>query len=199
MWLKWLIDRVGAFIILLILFPLLLAIAVAIKVRMPGPIFYRQVRSGKNAKPFSILKFRTMIVGAEHMGLGMITEKNDARIPPLGNFLRRWSLDELPQLWNVLVGDMSLIGPRPTIPAQVAEYTDRQRRRLEMWPGISGWAQVNGRNELSWPERIEHDIWYIDHWSLWLDIRIVFRTFGVLLKGDDVYASDVKKFEIRGK
>ncbi|MBV9463409.1 MAG: sugar transferase, partial [Verrucomicrobiae bacterium] len=123
--------------------------------------------------------------------------KDDPRIPPLGAFLRRWSLDELPQLWNVLTGDMSLVGPRPTVLSQVEQYTERQKRRLEVRPGLTGWAQIHGRNELSWPERIEMDIWYIDHWSLGLDLKILARTVGVLLRPQNVYASDLKKFELK--
>lgn len=192
-------DRVVSFIVLILLLPVFLLIAIAIKIAMPGPIFFRQIRVGQRGHEFQVLKFRTMVVGAEKIGLGLLIEKDDKRIPPLGAFLRRWSLDELPQIWNVLKGDMSLVGPRPTVPSQVAQYTEHQRRRLECLPGVTGWAQVNGRNELSWPERIELDIWYIDHWSLLLDLKILLRTPGLLLKGENVYASDLSKFEIGKK
>jgi len=196
---KAILDRLIAALALLVLLPVFAAIAVAIKIAMPGPVFFRQARVGREGVEFRLCKFRTMVVGAESMGLGLLIEKNDARIPPLGGFLRRWSLDELPQFWNVLMGDMSLVGPRPTVASQVAQYTEHQRRRLEVRPGITGWAQVNGRNELSWPERIELDIWYIDHWSLLLDLKILLRTPGLLLKGENVYASDLSKFEIGKK
>lgn len=196
---KTILDRMAAAFALVLISPLLIVIALAIKIAMPGPIFFRQTRVGRGGREFSLLKFRTMVVGAEGMGLGLLIEKNDARIPPLGHLLRRWSLDELPQLWNVVCGDMSLVGPRPTVPSQVAQYTERQRRRLEVLPGLTGWAQVNGRNELSWPERIELDIWYIDHWSPALDLKILLRTPGLLLKGENVYASDLSKFEVGKK
>ncbi len=198
-WLKLVFDRVIAALVLLAFLPVFILIAAAIKALMPGPIFFRQVRVGCGGREFRVVKFRTMVIGAEKMGLGLLIEKDDARIPTLGRLLRRWSLDELPQLWNVLKGDMSLVGPRPTVPSQVSEYTERQRRRLECLPGLTGWAQVHGRNELSWPERIEMDIWYIDHWSLWLDLKILARTPGLLLKGENVYASDLGKFEIGKK
>jgi len=192
-------DRIVAALALLLLLPILILIAIAIKITMPGPVFFRQVRVGRGGHEFQVLKFRTMVVGAEKIGLGLLIEKDDKRIPPLGLFLRRWSLDELPQIWNVLKGDMSLVGPRPTVSSQVAQYTERQRRRLECLPGVTGWAQVNGRNELSWPERIELDIWYIDHWSPLLDLKILLRTPRLLLKGENVYASDLSKFEIGKK
>jgi lipopolysaccharide/colanic/teichoic acid biosynthesis glycosyltransferase len=197
--LKAVLDRLSAACLLIVLAPLLLLLAMAIKIAMPGPIFFRQTRVGRHSREFHVLKFRTMVVDAERQGLGLLIEKDDARIPPLGGFLRRWSLDELPQLWNILSGDMSLVGPRPTVPSQVAQYTDRQKRRLEVRPGLTGWAQINGRNELSWPERIELDIWYIDHWSLGLDFKILLKTPALLFKGEAVYASDLGKFEIKEK
>ena len=196
---KVLMDRIISLLALFFLLPIFLLIAIVIKIAMPGPVFFRQARVGRGGREFEVLKFRTMVVGAEKMGLGLLIEKDDKRIPPLGKFLRRWSLDELPQIWNVLKGDMSLVGPRPTVASQVAQYTERQRRRLECLPGLTGWAQINGRNELSWPERIELDIWYIDHWSLALDLKILAQTPGLLLKGENVYASDLSKFEIGKK
>ena len=195
---RWVEVVAAAVLLLLLILPLLL-IAVLIKLAMPGPVFYRQTRVGKDGSEFEVLKFRTMVVGAEKIGLGLLIEKDDKRIPPLGKCMRRWSLDELPQLWNVLIGDMSLVGPRPTIPSQVAQYTERQRRRLEVAPGITGWAQVNGRNELSWPERIEMDVWYIDHWSLLLDLKILAKTPALLFKGENIYASDLSKFDVKEK
>ena len=198
-WVKKAFDRIVAAFALLAVLPILMLIAAAIKIGMPGPVFFRQVRVGRGGREFQVVKFRTMVVGAEKTGLGLLIEKDDPRIPLLGRFLRRWSMDELPQLWNVLKGDMSLVGPRPTVPSQVAQYTERQRRRLECLPGLTGWAQVNGRNELAWPERIEMDIWYIDHWSLWLDFKILLRTPGLLLRGENVYASDLGKFEVKEK
>ena len=198
-WVKKAFDRIVAAFALLALLPILILIAAAIKIGMPGPVFFRQVRVGRGGREFQVVKFRTMVVGAEKTGLGLLIEQADPRIPLLGRFLRRWSMDELPQLWNVLKGDMSLVGPRPTVPSQVAQYTERQRRRLECLPGLTGWAQVNGRNELAWPERIEMDIWYIDHWSLWLDFKILLRTPGLLLRGENVYASDLGKFEVKEK
>ena len=195
---RWVEVVAAAVLLLLLILPLLL-IAALIKLAMPGPVFYRQTRVGKDGREFEVLKFRTMVVGAEKIGLGLLIEKDDKRIPPLGKCIRRWSLDELPQLWNVLIGDMSLVGPRPTIPSQVAQYTERQRRRLEVAPGITGWAQVNGRNELSWPERIEMDVWYIDHWSLLLDLKILAKTPALLFKGENIYASDLSKFDVKEK
>ena len=192
-------DRSISALALLLLPLVFILIAAAIKIAMPGPIFFRQVRVGRRGREYQVIKFRTMVVDAQKKGLGLLIDKGDSRIPPLGRFLRRWSLDELPQVWNVLKGDMSLVGPRPTVPSQVAQYTERQRRRLECLPGLTGWAQVNGRNELSWPERIELDIWYIDHWSLALDAKILFRTPELLLKGENVYASNLSKFEVKKK
>lgn len=173
--------------------PLLFIIAVAIKCDSRGPIFFCQTRVGKNGKEFTILKFRTMTVGAEKDGF--YTAENDVRITRVGRFLRATSLDELPQLFNILGGSMSVIGPRPTLPYQVEQYDAFQRRRLEVKPGVTGWAQVNGRNTLSWPERIRYDVWYVDNYSFWLDMRILARTFFVWLRGEGVYA-DKEKFKL---
>ena len=133
-------------------------------------MLYRQSRVGKDGVDFELLKLRTMVVGAETQGAGFAVDKGDTRITPAGRVLRRLSLDELPQLWNVVRGEMSLVGPRPTLRYQVERYTDRQRRRLEVKPGISGWAQVHGRAALPWDERIELDVWYVEHRSSWLDL-----------------------------
>jgi lipopolysaccharide/colanic/teichoic acid biosynthesis glycosyltransferase len=167
--------------------PLLGAAAIAIRVETAGPAIYRQRRVGRDGHEFDVLKLRTMVAGAERMGAGLAVDAGDARITRVGALLRRTSLDELPNLWNVLRGEMSLIGPRPTVPAQVAQYTERQRGRLAVRPGLTGWAQVNGRASLPWSERIELDLYYIEHRSLALDARIIARTARVLLGGGGVY------------
>jgi len=172
---------------LLVASPLLALAALAVRVETPGAVIFRQRRSGLHGREFDVLKLRTMVQGAEHMGAGLAVNENDARITRVGAFLRRTSLDELPNLVNVLRGDMSLIGPRPTLPAQVAQYTERQRGRLEIKPGITGWAQVNGRASLPWSERIELDLYYIEHRSLVLDAQILWRTIGMVLGGSDLY------------
>lgn len=170
---------------LTMLSPVLAGCALAIRRGSPGPVLFRQERVGKDGEPFEVLKFRTMVDRAEEQGTGYLVSKNDSRITREGAFLRRWSLDELPQLVNVLRGDMSIIGPRPTLAYQVEQYTAFQRRRLEVRPGITGWAQVNGRNSLSWPERIELDVWYVDHRSPRVDAEILARTALVMLRPDD--------------
>ena len=156
--------------------PILGAAAVAVKLTERGPVFYRQRRVGEDREEFELLKLRTMVVGAEKLGAGWAVDKDDPRITRAGRVLRRLSIDELPQLWNVIRGDMSLIGPRPTLAYQVERYTPRQRRRLEVKPGITGWAQVNGRAALPWDERIELDVWYVEHHSAWVDLKILART-----------------------
>ena len=163
--------------------PVLAVAALAIKLEDGGPVLYRQTRVGKDGEDFELLKLRTMVVGAESKGAGFAVNKGDTRITRVGRALRRLSLDELPQLWNVLRGDMSIIGPRPTLRYQVEQYTPRQRRRLEVKPGLTGWAQVNGRAALPWDERIELDVWYVDHRSPWLDVKILARTPFALLTG----------------
>jgi lipopolysaccharide/colanic/teichoic acid biosynthesis glycosyltransferase len=145
--------------------PALLAAMIAIRLESPGSPIYRQRRVGMGGEEFDVLKLRTMVTGAEHIGAGMAIDEGDTRITRVGGFLRRTSLDEIPNLINVLTGQMAIIGPRPTIPVQVAQYTDRQRGRLAVKPGLTGWAQVNGRAALPWPERIELDLWYIEHRS----------------------------------
>ncbi len=145
--------------------PLLGIAALAVKLEDGGPVLYRQTRVGKDGEDFELLKLRTMVVDAEHHGAGFAVDKGDSRITRSGRILRRLSLDELPQLWNVVRGDMSVIGPRPTLRYQVEQYTPHQRRRLEVKPGITGWAQIHGRASLSWPERIEKDVWYVEHRS----------------------------------
>jgi lipopolysaccharide/colanic/teichoic acid biosynthesis glycosyltransferase len=163
--------------------PLLAAAAVAIKLDDGGPVLYRQTRVGKDGVDFELLKLRTMVVGAEKQGAGWAVNEGDSRITRAGAVLRRLSLDELPQLWNVVRGDMSLIGPRPTLRYQVERYDERQRRRLEVKPGRTGWAQIHGRATLSWPERIELDVWYVEHRSPLVDLRILLRTPLALLGG----------------
>ena len=167
--------------------PLFALAALAIKLTGRGPVLYRQTRVGKDGEDFELLKLRTMVVGAETQGAGFAVNEGDPRITRAGRLLRKLSLDELPQLWNVVRGDMSMIGPRPTLRYQVERYTPRQRRRLEVKPGITGWAQVNGRASLPWDERIELDVWYVEHRSAWLDLRILARTplalFGGTYKG----------------
>ena len=176
-------DVVGASIGLALASPLLAAAAVAIKLEDGGPILYKQRRVGRDGSEFELLKLRTMVVGAEHQGAGMAVNRGDARITRAGRVLRKLSLDELPQLWNVVRGEMSLIGPRPTLRYQVEKYSERQRRRLDVKPGITGWAQVNGRASLPWDERIELDVWYVEHRSAWLDLKILARTPPALFRG----------------
>ena len=182
------VDVVGAALGLALASPVLAAAAVAIKLEDGGPVLYRQRRVGLGGRDFDLLKLRTMVVGAEHQGAGLAVNRGDARITRGGRVLRRLSLDELPQLWNVVRGEMSLIGPRPTLRYQVEKYTDRQRRRLDVRPGITGWAQVNGRASLPWDDRIELDVWYVEHRSPWVDLKIVARTplalFGGTYKGE---------------
>ena len=163
--------------------PLLAAAAVAIKLEDGGPVLYRQTRVGKDGEDFELLKLRTMIVGAEQQGAGFAVDRGDSRITRVGRLLRRTSLDELPQLLNVVRGEMSLIGPRPTLRYQVERYSDHQRRRLDVLPGITGWAQIHGRASLAWAERIELDVWYVEHRSPLTDLLILLRTPLALLGG----------------
>ncbi len=162
---------------------MLAAAALAVKLEDGGPVLYRQQRVGKDGVEFELLKLRTMVVGAETLGAGYAVEKGDPRITRAGRLLRRLSIDELPQLWNVVRGDMSVIGPRPTLAYQVERYTPRQRRRLEVRPGLTGWAQIHGRATLPWQERIELDVWYVDNRSLPLDLKILARTPLALFRG----------------
>jgi lipopolysaccharide/colanic/teichoic acid biosynthesis glycosyltransferase len=170
------LDVLIALAALAVTSPILLAAAIAIRLDSRGPVFYRQERIGKDGVPFELWKLRTMVEGAEHQGTGLYIADRDPRITRVGRLLRRLSLDELPNLFNVLSGDLAIVGPRPTVRVQVERYTPYQRRRLEVRPGITGWAQVHGRTALSWPERIELDVWYVDHRSLALDLRILART-----------------------
>lgn len=177
------LDAVIAGAGLVLASPVLAAAALAIKLEDGGPILYRQARVGKDGEDFDLLKLRTMVVGAEKLGAGYAVDRGDPRITRSGGFLRRTSIDELPQLWNVLRGDMSVIGPRPTLRYQVEQYDPRQRRRLEVKPGLTGWAQVNGRAALPWPERIELDVWYVEHRSPRVDLGILLRTPLALFRG----------------
>jgi lipopolysaccharide/colanic/teichoic acid biosynthesis glycosyltransferase len=170
--------------------PVVAALAVAIRLESPGHPLYTQTRVGKDGELFEIYKLRTMVKGAEFTGAGLAIQEGDDRITRLGTFMRRYSLDELPNLWNVLRGEMSIIGPRPTLPVQVEQYTERERGRLAVKPGISGWAQVNGRAALPWPERIELDLWYVEHHSLRLDLLILARTVRMVLGGDGIYKGE---------
>jgi lipopolysaccharide/colanic/teichoic acid biosynthesis glycosyltransferase len=181
------VDIVVSACVLLLASPLLALAAIAIRLESPGHPVYRQRRSGLDGRPFDVLKLRTMVDAAEHIGAGLAINANDSRITRVGAFLRRTSLDELPNLLNVLRGEMSLIGPRPTLPVQVEQYTPRQRGRLQIKPGITGWAQVNGRTSLPWSERIELDLYYIANRSLLLDLRILWRTVAIVLGGEDLY------------
>ena len=189
------VDVVVSALALLLSSPLLLAAMLAIRLESPGPMIYRQRRAGRGGKPFDVLKLRTMVDGAEHIGAGMAVNANDSRITRVGAFLRRSSLDELPNLLNVLRGEMTLVGPRPTLPAQVDQYTDRQRGRLAVKPGITGWAQVNGRASLPWSERIELDLYYVEHRSLSLDLRILLRTPAMVLGGSGLYKGQAGGWE----
>ncbi len=167
--------------------PVFVAIAIAIRVESRGPIILRQTRVGLGGEDFELLKFRTMVPDAHRLGTGWLIAEHDPRITRVGRFLRRWSLDELPQVFNVLRGDMSIVGPRPTLRYQVDQYTPFQWRRLEVRPGITGWAQVLGRNRLTWPQRIELDVWSVDNRSILLDIRLLLRTLPMLARPTGVY------------
>jgi lipopolysaccharide/colanic/teichoic acid biosynthesis glycosyltransferase len=170
--------------------PVIGLLALAIRLESPGHPIYRQTRAGRDGVPFSIYKLRTMVRGAEFTGAGLAIQEGDDRITRVGLFLRRYSLDELPNLWNVVRGEMSVVGPRPTIPIQVEQYTERQRGRLAVKPGITGWAQINGRASLPWSERIELDLWYVEHRSLALDLRILARTVRLVLGGKGLYKGE---------
>lgn len=170
--------------------PVIAAAMLAIRLETPGHPIYRQRRVGKDGREFDLLKLRTMVDGAEHIGAGLAINADDPRVTRVGRVLRRTSLDELPNLLNVVRGDMSFIGPRPTIPVQVAQYSERQRGRLAIRPGITGWAQVHGRTALPWSERIELDLHYVEHRSLAMDLRILARTVAIVLGGSGLYKGE---------
>lgn len=183
------LDVTASFLGLVLLSPLLLAVSILIKIDSRGPVIFRQKRIGRNGKVFEIYKFRSMCVGAEKTGSGVYSGKGDARVTRIGKILRATSIDELPQLLNILKGEMSFVGPRPPLtyhPWKYEEYTDFQKRMFEVRPGITGWAQVNGRKDVEWHKRIELNVWYVDHMSLLLDIKIMFMTaFEVLTNADN--------------
>jgi len=178
-----LFDIVVAAIALVVLSPLLLIAAIAIRLGSPGPVIYRQRRVGRDGEEFELLKLRTMELGSDPVGVGIAIARDDPRVTAAGRFLRRTSLDEIPNLINVLRGEMAIVGPRPTIPAQVKDYTPQQRRRHEVRPGLTGWAQVQGRAGIPWEERIELDVEYVERRSAWLDLRILARTARLLVSG----------------
>ena len=183
------LDVTASFLGLVLLSPLLLAVSILIKIDSRGPVIFRQKRIGRNGKVFEIYKFRSMCVGAEKTGSGVYSGKGDARVTRIGKILRATSIDELPQLLNILKGEMSFVGPRPPLtyhPWKYEEYTDFQKRMFEVRPGITGWAQVNGRKDVEWHKRIELNVWYVDHMSLLLDIKSMFMTaFKVLTNADN--------------
>ncbi len=181
------VDVVLAAVGLALGLPLLGVAAVAIKLTSRGPVIYRQRRAGRDGEAFEVLKLRTMRTGADPIGVGTPVLEGDPRVTGVGRLLRRFSLDEIPNLVNVLRGEMAVVGPRPTLPAQVELYTPHQRRRLEVKPGLTGWAQVNGRAGIPWEERIELDVWYVDHRSPRLDLRILARTVRLLATGHGLY------------
>lgn len=176
-------DIALAVLALLALAPVLLIAAIAIKLGSAGPVVYRQRRVGLGGEEFELLKLRTMVQGSDPVGVGTVVERDDPRVTAAGRFLRRTSLDEIPNLLNVLRGEMAIVGPRPTIPAQVDDYTPRQHRRHEVRPGLTGWAQVQGRAGIPWEERIELDVEYVERRSLALDLRILAKTAGLLVTG----------------
>jgi undecaprenyl phosphate N,N'-diacetylbacillosamine 1-phosphate transferase len=192
------LDFLGAWIGLIILSPIIYGIAILIRVDSPGPVFFRQERIGKDGKPFMSYKFRSMVDKAITMGLGLNVSVDDDRITRVGKFLRTTSLDELPQLFNVLKGEMSLVGPRPTLGYQVEAYDATQRRRLKVKPGITGWAQINGRNAIPWEDRIKLDVWYVDNWSLWLDMKILGRTIKTVFKREGLYGPEGVNYDFKG-
>jgi len=177
------LDILVASVALVVLSPFLLVAAIAIKLGGRGSVLYRQLRVGKDGREFEMLKLRTMVEGSDPVGVGTVVTRDDPRVTRVGRFLRRTSLDEVPNLLNVLRGEMAVVGPRPTIPAQVKDYTPRQSRRHEVLPGITGWAQVQGRAGIPWEERIELDVWYVDHRSATLDLRILARTAWLVITG----------------
>jgi len=186
---KRILDLIVAPVALLALSPAFLLISAVIKLTSKGPVFFTQERIGKEGQPFVFIKFRTMVIDAERKGVGILCRKDDPRVTPFGRLLRSFSLDELPQLFNVVNGRMSLIGPRPGLEYQVRKYTPFQKQRLEVLPGITGWAQVNGRNSISWDERIRYDVQYVKELSFWTDVQIVLKTFKTVLFRENLIAA----------
>jgi lipopolysaccharide/colanic/teichoic acid biosynthesis glycosyltransferase len=187
------LDVILAALVLVLVSPLLALAGLLIRLESRGAVFYRQRRVGLEGRPFALWKLRTMVPGAASMGAGIYVLQGDPRITRVGRHLRRLSLDELPNLVNVLRGEMAIVGPRPTVQEQVDRYTERQRLRLEVKPGITGWAQVNGRASLPWPERIELDVWYVEHRSFFLDLRILGKTLRMLASGHGLYSEELKQ------
>ncbi|MCQ2418918.1 MAG: sugar transferase [Clostridia bacterium] len=191
------IDIFISAIVLLAFCWLYAIVALAVKLSSKGPVIFKQIRLGRGGKEFAIYKFRSMCVGAEQTGSGVYSGKGDARVTKVGKFIRATSLDELPQMVNILKGDMSLIGPRPPLtyhPWPIEEYTDEQLRMFEVRPGITGWAQVNGRKEVEWHRRIKLNVWYVDHCSFWLDLKILFMTiFKVATNADNTNSTETVK------
>lgn len=189
--LKRIFDILFSLIAMIILMPLFLVVGILIKIDSNGKVFFMQERVGKNGKSFYPFKFRTMQEGAINKGLGFTVCENDDRITKIGKFLRKYGIDEFPQLLNVLKGEMSLVGPRPTLRYQVENYSEFQKKRLQASPGLAGWALIHGRNSLTWEERIKHDVWYVENWSFWLDIKILFLTFYLIfVKKQGVYGKN---------
>jgi lipopolysaccharide/colanic/teichoic acid biosynthesis glycosyltransferase len=190
-------DIAIAAVVLLVTAPLIAVALVAIRLESKGKAIYRQRRVGRDGHEFDVLKLRTMVDGAEQLGAGLAVDAGDARITRVGALLRRTSVDELPNLVNVLRGEMAIVGPRPTLPSQVAQYTERERGRLQVRPGITGWAQVNGRAALPWAQRIELDLWYIEHRSWHLDLKILWRSARMVLGGDGLYKGETGGWQAR--
>jgi len=176
--------------------PIFAIICILIKLDSKGPVFFIQERAGKDGKIFKAYKLRTMIQGADKLTKGIIFGEENPYITKAGKFIRRTSFDELVQLINVFKGDMSLVGPRPTLPYQIKKYNNVQKKRLSVRPGITGWALINGRNSLTWDKRIELDLWYIKNWSIWLDMKILISTVFVVIKGEGMYAEKGRKDKI---
>jgi lipopolysaccharide/colanic/teichoic acid biosynthesis glycosyltransferase len=192
------LDFLGSWLGIILMSPVIYLVGALIRLDSRGPIFFKQERIGKDGQPFMSYKFRSMVDKATTIGLGLNVCMNDDRITRVGKFLRNTSLDELPQLFNVLKGEMSIVGPRPTLAYQVKAYNAEQRRRLQVKPGITGWAQINGRNAIPWEDRIKLDVWYVDNWSLGLDLRILGRTLRTVLKREGLYGPDGTNFDFRG-
>jgi lipopolysaccharide/colanic/teichoic acid biosynthesis glycosyltransferase len=190
-------DVVVAAAALLLASPVIAVALVAIRLESKGKAIYRQRRVGRDGREFDVLKLRTMVDGAEQLGAGLAVDAGDARITRVGAVLRRTSIDELPNLVNVLKGEMAIVGPRPTLPTQVAQYTERERGRLAVRPGITGWAQVNGRASLPWARRIELDLWYIEHRSWRLDLAILWRSARMVFGGDGLYKGETGGWQQR--
>ncbi|MGQ9780343.1 MAG: sugar transferase [Bacillota bacterium] len=182
---KRLFDLVFSLLLFIFFLPLMVVLAAMVRICLGPPALFVQTRIGRHGRPFKLYKLRTMKEAYDEKGAPL---PDELRLTPLGRFLRRTSLDELPELFNVLKGEMSLVGPRPLLPAYLDRYTPEQARRHEVRPGITGWAQVNGRNSLSWEEKFKLDVWYVDHWSLWLDLKILFLTVVKVLKREGISA-----------